>query len=106
MLQHSQKIRLFRILIYNVCYFLFRTTGVLYMADSSDNKNLTDTIKNMKRLCPENLIELKGSDIKSKYPETLMYDDNCGVVFDKSGGVLFAHKAVNTIQVRLIFGDY
>lgn len=56
----------------------------------------------MKRLCPENLVELKGSDIKSKYPETLTYDDNTGVIFDKSGGIVFAHKAVRTIQVQLM----
>lgn len=77
---------------------LIETTGVVCIADSADDKGLRDCVNNMKRLCPENLVVLTGKDIKSKYPSTLRYSEETGVMFDKSGGVVFAHKAVRTIQ--------
>lgn len=77
---------------------LIKTTGTVCVADSTENERFIGIIENLKRLSPEHLVELSGKDVKSKYPTTLNYDENCGFLFDKSGGVIYAHKAVRTIQ--------
>ena len=84
-------------------FLLFRITGALCTADSANNQDLIQLVKNMKRLCPENLVEFTCADVKAKFSKTLNCDENCGIIFDKSGGMVFASKAVKTVQVFLSF---